>query len=280
MSWMKGVYSKRRKKSDPRKNEKESQAVEPLEGPESVLGGASLPKGLRLYAVGDVHGRVDLLRKLRHQVLEDAMSADTETRKVIVYLGDYIDRGQQSREVLDLLIHEPLPSFQSIFLQGNHEASLLEFLDDAAAGPSWFSVGGDATALSYGVAMPRDLSGDERFAAIRLALRRSLPAEHLDFLRNLKLILEAGDYVFVHAGLRPGVAIRQQKSRDLLWIRDSFLNHGDDFEKVVVHGHSLSHRPEVRKNRIGIDTGAYATNVLTALVLEAGRRRFIDTRDD
>jgi serine/threonine protein phosphatase 1 len=279
MSWMKGVYAGWRNISDNGKDHSSSQGGKAGEGAESPAVKARLPEGVRIYAVGDVHGRVDLLRKLQKLLLEDAQAAAEVTRKIVVYLGDYIDRGQQSREVLDLLIGEPLPSFQSIFLQGNHEAAMLEFLEDASAGPSWFSVGGDATALSYNTAIPREFSGDERFASIRLALLGNLPAEHLTFLRALKLMFIAGDYVFVHAGLRPGVPLRAQASRDLLWIRDSFLSHGGPFEKVVVHGHSLSHKPEVRDNRIGIDTGAYATNILTALVLERESSRFIDTGD-
>lgn len=280
MSWMKGLYHKLRKDSEGAGtgSAAESQGA-PLAPPDGIRE-AALPAGVRIYAVGDIHGRADLLNKLQERILQDAAQSNSAVRKIVVYLGDYIDRGQQSREVLDLLLQDRLPGFQSIHLQGNHEAALLEFLEDASVGPSWFAVGGDATALSYGTPIPRNLNGDERYASIRLALRQSMPPEHLAFLQDLKLMFIAGDYVFVHAGLRPGIPLKKQSARDLLWIRDSFLNYDGAFEKVVVHGHSLSHQPELRENRIGVDTGAYATNVLTALVLEGAETRFIDTVGD
>ena len=239
----------------------------------------TIPSGLRVYAIGDVHGRSDLLERLHARIRHDGQEAATNTDKVVVYLGDYIDRGLDSRAVIDLLLDRPLGGYEAVHLKGNHEDSLLRFLDDASLGPDWFAIGGDATAISYGARIPKGLSSTERFEHVQAELRARIPERHLEFLRRLELMHQAGDYVFVHAGIRPGVALEQQEPEDLMWIRDEFLNAADSRGKLVVHGHSIteSARPEIHDHRIGIDTGAYATNVLTCLVLEGADRRFIST---
>ena len=236
-----------------------------------------IPGGLRLYAVGDIHGRVDLLQRLHASIREDGDGASANTRKTVVYLGDYIDRGLDSRAVIDLLLDEPLGGFGVVRLKGNHEDTLLRFLDDVSFGPEWFAIGGDATVLSYGARIPTKLNSTQRIEHIRAELRARIPARHLEFLGRLELMYQAGDYVFVHAGIRPGVALERQDPQDLLWIRDEFRNFPNTQGKVVVHGHSLTARPEIHDHRIGIDTGAYATNVLTCLVLEGTGRRFLST---
>jgi len=236
------------------------------------------PEGLRLYVVGDIHGRADLLAALHERIRADAASDGSEPGRRVVYLGDYVDRGFDSKGVIDLLLERPLEGFEAVHLKGNHEDALLRFLDDPARGPDWFAIGGDATAMSYGVRLADGGGARERFHAIRDQLRQLLPRSHLAFLSSLHLSHEAGDYLCVHAGIRPGVPLDAQEPDDLMWIREPFLRSGADHGKVVIHGHSPARRPKVRANRIALDTTAYASNVLTCLVLEGTARRFLDTR--
>jgi len=235
---------------------------------------ARAPAGSRVYAIGDIHGRADLLAAL-HRMIRDDAAGRPVSRRVAVYVGDYIDRGPDSRAVIDLLLDAPLAGFESVHLLGNHEAFLLDFLDDAAIGPDWLFNGGAETLASYGVESPWPF-GDP-LDRMQTEFRRRLPARHLTFLRGLRLSHVEGDYLFVHAGVRPGVPLDRQARDDLLWIRDEFLDSGTDLGKVVVHGHSIAHEPEQRANRIGIDTGAYMTGRLTCLVLEGADRRFLAT---
>lgn len=236
---------------------------------------ASTPPGTRLYVVGDIHGRADLLGILHEAIGEDA--ADAPARRVIVYLGDYVDRGAESSAVVEMLASGPLETFEAVHLLGNHEAWLLDFLDDPDQGAGWIMNGGSATLMSYGIdAAGISFQGD-RLAKARAELRRRLPPTHLAFLESLKLSHVEGDYLFVHAGIRPGVPLDRQSVDDLVWIRDEFLFSDADHGKVVVHGHTIVDEPEVLENRIGIDTGAFATGRLTCLVLEGTARRFIST---
>ncbi len=240
---------------------------------------ARVPEGLRVYAIGDIHGRVDLLRHLHRRILDDAARAPAGTRFTAVYLGDYVDRGEHSREVIDLLLDRPLEGFEAVYLKGNHDHSFLTFLDDESVGPGWFVYGGDATIRSYGASAPASMPLNQRLAYVQQALRRTVPEPHRVFLERLQLSRSIGDYLFVHAGIRPGCPLDEQAPEDLLWIRDEFLASRADHGKVVVHGHSMSRRPQVRRNRIGIDTGAYRSDVLTCLVLNGSARRFLDTSD-
>lgn len=242
-------------------------------------GGAppAVPAGSRIYAIGDVHGRLDLLTRLHALIAADAAAAPVQ-RRVIVYLGDYIDRGPDSRGVVDFLLQPPLPGFESVHLLGNHEDYLLQFLEQAEVGPHWGAYGGLATLASYGVRPPSGFTPHVAdFETARRALADKIPAAHLDFLRGLKLTHAEGGYLFVHAGVKPGVALSEQQADDLLWIRDEFLNSPDDFGACVVHGHTIVETPEQHANRIAIDTGAFATGTLTALVLDGTERRFIQT---
>jgi serine/threonine protein phosphatase 1 len=235
---------------------------------------ASAPANTRIYAIGDIHGRLDLLRQTHERILADARTSSV-SRKVVVYLGDYIDRGSESRGVIDLLLDQPLPGFQSVHLKGNHEQALLDFLQDSAVAMEWFFYGGDATLASYNVARPTPGGGPEALLKVQGDLRANLPARHLDFYRSLALSHREGDYLFVHAGVKPGVPLEAQREQDLMWIRDEFLSSDVDHGCVVVHGHSITPRPDVRKNRIGIDTGAYATGRLTCLRIEQDEREFL-----
>jgi Calcineurin-like phosphoesterase. len=237
---------------------------------------AAVPRGMRIYAIGDIHGRLDLLDALTDRIIEDGQSAGSAVR-YLVFLGDYVDRGPQSREVVERLAAGPPPGFGAIHLRGNHEASFQGFLDDTRVGPNWMNFGGLATLASYGVHLPSDGSSQERLADIQAQLRAAVPEHHRRFLAGLKASVGIGDYLFVHAGIRPGVPLLRQSENDLLWIREKFLNSTADHGKVVVHGHTIHPEPQIRPNRIGIDTGAFASGRLTCLVLEGTERRFLAT---
>ncbi len=191
---------------------------------------------------------------------------------MVVYLGDYIDRGPDSRGVLDMLIDQALPAFEPVFLMGNHDIMLLRLIDGGPAPYSWRLNGAEATLASYGV--DPGLWSDD-LTALRDAVRARLPASHERFLRSLRYSHVEGDYFFAHAGIRPGVPLHAQDEEDLLWIREPFLDSTADHGKVVVHGHTPVEMPENRVTRIGIDTGAVYGGVLTALVLEGHERRFL-----
>ncbi|WP_255448584.1 metallophosphoesterase [Telmatospirillum sp. J64-1] len=235
-----------------------------------------VPDGSIVYAIGDVHGRADLLDSLLALIEDDAEQASA-SRRLVVFLGDYIDRGAHSREVLDRLVAGPAPGFEWKTLRGNHEDFLLRFLQGQAVGPTWLINGGLETLGSYlgeTPEMPATLGETE---ALRLALEAALPPEHKAFLEGLAVSHQEGDYFFAHAGVRPGIPLERQNPADLMWIRGDFLESKADFGKVVVHGHTIVPRPETRTNRIGIDTGAYASGRLTALALEGERQRFLQT---
>jgi serine/threonine protein phosphatase 1 len=236
----------------------------------------SLPEGTRLYVVGDIHGCAELLRMMHRLILADAARA-TAKRQVVVYLGDYIDRGPDSKGVVDLLVDSPLPGFESIHLKGNHEQALLEFLNDISIGPDWFSFGGIATFASYGLMPPANIFDAEALMEAQAALRATLSEAHLRFYNELRLGYLEGDFLMVHAGLRPGVPLDAQTEGDVLWIRDPFLGCDANFGVVVVHGHTIAVFPEVRPNRIGIDTGAFHTGRLTCLVLQGKEINFLQT---
>ncbi len=238
---------------------------------------STVPAGSRVYAIGDIHGRLDLLARLHDLISADAAAASAQ-RKVVVYLGDYVDRGPDTRGVVDLLMRKPLAGFEHIHLLGNHEDYLLQFLENPAVGPHWCSFGGIETLVSYGVRPPSPfLVRAAEYETARQALAERIPPAHVEFMRDLRLTHQEGDYFFAHAGVKPGVALASQQAKDLLWIRDEFLDNDDDFGACVVHGHTIVEAPEERPNRIGIDTGAFATGRLTALVLDGTARRFIQT---
>jgi len=249
--------------------------AEPIE-----LSQPTVPDDTVVYAVGDVHGCAALLRDLHDEIARDASSVRCR-RRVLVYLGDYVDRGPASKEVVDILLDEPLDGFERHFLKGNHEAFLLDFLDDVEAGPGWLFNGGISTLRSYGVTVDQDFAMtvpaladlQERFAA-------ALPDAHRAFYEGLERSHVEGDYLFVHAGIRPGVPLADQEEEDLLWIRDEFLASPADHGKVVVHGHTITWNPEFRMNRIGIDTGAFSSGVLTCLALEGREQDILSAAGD
>jgi serine/threonine protein phosphatase 1 len=242
---------------------------------QTVATSAHVPERSRIYAIGDIHGRADLLGELHGIIRADAETAPA--RRVLVYLGDYVDRGLQSRGVIDMVLRNPFSDFEVVCLRGNHEAVLLDFLKDPAVGREWVQFGGAETLMSYQAGCLSSDAAHPVLVAAQEEFARRLPEDHLAFFQNLALHHEEGDYYFVHAGVRPGVALNQQASEDLLWIRNEFLEFRGSFGCVVVHGHTITEEPDVHDNRIGIDTGAFATGRLTCLVLEGTERRFLST---
>lgn len=234
---------------------------------------ARVAEAHRVYTVGDIHGRADLLEPLLTRIAADAevRRDGRETRHV--FLGDYIDRGDDSRQVLDRLLALRAEAGEAaVCLKGNHEAALLEFVDDPVGGARWLGFGGDRTLLSYGVPVPRDLSDAGALQAAGAALHAAL-GDHLAFLRSLPCLWRSGDYVFVHAALAPRVALEAQQESDMLWGNRRFLRQGCGLPGLrVVHGHYDDPEPVVRPERICIDTGAYYSERLTALCLDAGMR--------
>jgi serine/threonine protein phosphatase 1 len=231
----------------------------------------SLPAGTRIYAIGDVHGRLDLLDELLGEIDAD-LAARPAARAIFVFLGDYIDRGNRSRETIDRLIARREIS-EHVFLKGNHEQIALRCLSDPGLFDRWLRLGGAETLASYGI----ELGSKIKIAELQAAFHRALPQGHIKFFRGLQPSFACGDFFFVHAGVKPRIALARQTEKDLLWIREEFLNSNEDFGKTVVHGHTPGYEIEVRPNRINIDTGAYATGRLTCLVIEGSSLSYMDT---
>lgn len=229
-----------------------------------------LPPGLRIYTIGDIHGRADLLDKLLSLIDRDLQQLPV-IRSVCVFLGDYIDRGPSSRETIDRLI-EHGATHEAVFLKGNHESIALNFLSNRATFDTWARLGGVSTLVSYGLT-----PGTAQTSETQQAFHNALPASHLRFFRDLGKSFACGDFFFAHAGAKPNVQLKRQKESDLLWIRDEFLSSDHDFGKIIIHGHTPALEVEVRPNRINIDTGAFATGRLTCLVIEADQLSLIDT---
>jgi serine/threonine protein phosphatase 1 len=231
--------------------------------------------GARAYAIGDIHGRLDLLTLLLAKVEAD-IAARPNKRNFIIFLGDLIDRGADSAGVVERLRTYRPANARTIFLAGNHEEVLLNILNgDASILPSWLKFGGAECAQSYGLE-PDSLRQIEEGAAADL-VRAKVPRAHREFLESFGDTFSFGDYLFVHAGIRPGIGIEQQDRYDLRWIREPFLSDAKEHGVMVVHGHTIVPQVEERPNRIAIDTGAYASGVLTALAIEDGERWYLAT---
>ncbi len=237
----------------------------------------SVPPGYRVYAIGDIHGRLDLLDEALARI-----EADNEGRSrapaqvIIVFLGDLIDRGPSSAQVIERARTYRRPGFRTVFISGNHEEVLLRLLRGQSQFlKDWLKFGGAECARSYGISSTA-LKRTDPDRAVEV-LREKIPKADQEFLEGFVDTFRIGSYLFVHAGVRPGVPLPEQKQSDLRWIRQPFLDHEDDHGFVVVHGHTIANRVDVRRNRIGLDTGAYRTGVLTAMGLEGGERWFLQT---
>ncbi len=229
---------------------------------------SDLTEGLRIYAIGDIHGRLDLLTEMLARIRAD-LARRPHHRPQVICLGDYMDRGPESRGTLEALIALKASDLPARFLLGNHDSYVGAYLHD----PDWYdrtyhwlapNMGGDATLASYGV--PNASAGHP--AATRDAFAAAFPPEHMAFLDACELAVPIGGYVFVHAGIRPGVPLAAQTRDDLIWIREPFLTSTRDFGFKVIHGHTIVPAVEHHPNRIDVDTGAFRTGILSCLVLE------------
>lgn len=229
------------------------------------------PPATRIYAVGDIHGRADLLHEMVERIDDDLYRRPVQ-HAVEVYLGDYIDRGSDSKAVIDILCRR-LVQRNAVCLRGNHEAILEDFLEDPEAVYGWLRLGALSTLASYGVPLPPPT----QLTPVKLhrAFCSTLPRSHVLFLQCLHNVYACGDYLFVHAGIRPGVPLEEQAREDLIWIRDEFLRSTADHGCTVVHGHTPVSYPEIRSNRINIDTGAVFSGRLTCAILEAASVSFL-----
>jgi serine/threonine protein phosphatase 1 len=227
-----------------------------------------LPDGVRIYAISDIHGCAHLLERML-AVIDADVAHSRPYRAIEVFLGDYIDRGPDSRSTLDLLIRRARGG-NAVFLKGNHEAFLAEVFRDPSRIPDWFQLGGLQTLLSYGLS-PSPSPDDEEQRALVSELAAAMPPQHREFLKRLRLTFTCGDFFFVHAGVRPGIPLSQQREVDLLWIREEFLHSQKNFGKYVVHGHTPVRSAELLANRANIDTGAFATGNLTLLSIQGSR---------
>jgi serine/threonine protein phosphatase 1 len=234
----------------------------------------AMPAGTRAYAVGDVHGCLDDLKSLLDRISEHARETDMHTH--LIFLGDLVDRGPDSAGVVDWLTRNQLPCDSHHFLMGNHEEAMLAVWNgDTDVIGNWLRYGGRETLLSYGISASQIFSAG---ADLPRLMREVIPESHIRFMEGFKDTIRLGDYLFVHAGIRPGIPIVEQDPGDLRWIRDEFLTDEEtDHGMLVVHGHTIRPSPDVRANRIGIDTGCYSSGVLTALVLEESQREFLQT---
>jgi serine/threonine protein phosphatase 1 len=230
------------------------------------------PPGYRAYVVGDIHGRLDLLKELLNKI-HGELDAEPPGKCLLVFLGDLIDRGPNSAQVVERLRTYSRRGVEPVFLLGNHEEVLLRVLaGDLDLFDKWRWFGGSECLLSYGV-NPDEVSKAPDDVALAI-VRAAIPRQHVQFLKSFYDAWHFGDYLFVHAGIRPGIELEQQSRADVRWIRDPFLTDESDHGFVVVHGHTITSSVEQRQNRIGIDTGAYRTGILTALGLE-GRDRWL-----
>lgn len=236
---------------------------------------AAAPDGMRLYAIGDVHGRFDCLARM-HAVIAAEIARDRPADWRVVHLGDYVDRGPQSRQVLDFLAAACARDSRNIALMGNHDEGFLDFLANPANDRLFLNFGGFDTAASYGVLL--DVHSGAALAESHRELLDAMPDAHFAFLRDLRRSASFGDFFFCHAGVRPGVPLEAQDPHDLIWIRREFLDHAGLFEKVIVHGHTPVRTPEAKPNRVNVDTRAYETGCLTCLVVEGREKRFLTAR--
>lgn len=231
------------------------------------------PDRLRVYAIGDVHGRLDLLQEM-YRLIQAENEKSPPFDWVIIHLGDYVDRGPDSKGVLDLLVSAQKKTHRMLAIAGNHDIGFLEFLATGAPNGIFAYNGGRQTALSYGVSI--DFNDLRSVVTGRDALLRAVPPAHIEFLRSLKLSMVFGDFFFCHAGIRPGVNLDNQDPDDLVWIRQQFLDEPRLYPKIIIHGHTPVTDVEIRPNRINLDTGAVFSGRLSALVIDGEKKFFLE----
>lgn len=226
-----------------------------------------------------MHGRLDALEPLLRSIAEDLRVSKPAEPPLLIFLGDYVDRGPASRQVVDLVMgmagHD---EFEVRALKGNHEEALLHFIEQPSFGAQWMEHGGGPTLVSYDVQPPPGRTDNEAWAETAQAFNLAIPDSHHAFYRELELMLTVGDYAFVHAGIRPGVPLERQEERDLLWIRQEFIAEKGPHPKVIVHGHTPNEEAQMTRWRLGVDTGCYATGLLTAVRLQDTDQRLIQAR--
>ncbi|WP_417796301.1 metallophosphoesterase family protein [Terasakiella pusilla] len=238
---------------------------------------AQTSENTRIFAIGDIHGRADLLQKMLKTIFHEICDISDKKENKIVFLGDYIDRGNQSYEVLEILTQPAPRGIEYVFIKGNHEEILLNFLKDPTQNSSWFQHGGAETLLSYKVSMDMGKIDKNQLKGVAKKLKAALPEVHKKFLISLLDSYEDGNYYFTHAGIDPNLPLTAQKNSDLRWIRDKFINHTSLYEKIIVHGHTITKDVQLLKNRIAVDTGAYYSGKLSCIVLDGQTKRVLQT---
>lgn len=234
------------------------------------------PAGKRAYAIGDIHGRLDLMVHLLNKIEEDNR-ARGPAETYVIFLGDLVDRGPESKGVINHLLEHGVPFARPIFLKGNHEELFLDVLggkEDLV--PTWLTYGGQECVDSYGISRGATLNMTS--AALVERLRRAVPEGHQNFIKQMFDTFQFGDYLFVHAGIRPGMPLEEQSGGDLRWIREGFLESQDDHGVMVVHGHTIVDKPEEHPNRTALDTGAFRTGVLSAMGIDGHTTWFIEAQ--
>ncbi|MER8972866.1 MULTISPECIES: metallophosphoesterase [unclassified Mesorhizobium] len=235
------------------------------------------PEGMRLYAIGDVHGRLDLLTAM-HRRIESELEWKPAADWRVIHLGDYVDRGPDSKGVIDFLIDAQKRDPRHLMLAGNHDVGFLDFLDVPDPDGLFMRYGGIQTALSYGVALTANAYWFGKAETLRqghAALIEAVPQNHLEFLRSLAFSVTFGDFFFCHAGIRPGIALENQSRQDLIWIREVFHDHTGLYPKIVVHGHTPVPKAEITGNRVNVDTLAWQSGNLTALVVDGADKHIL-----
>ncbi|MDX8483432.1 metallophosphoesterase [Mesorhizobium sp. VK24D] len=236
------------------------------------------PDGMRLYAIGDVHGRYDLLVAMHRRIESELKTAPLSDWRII-HLGDYTDRGPDSKSVIDFLIEARERDPRNLVLAGNHDIGFLDFLAEPDADGLFMHFGGVQTAQSYGVSLSAGGGwfgrSDEALLHSHAALVEAVPQSHVDFLRSLAFSVSFGDFFFCHAGIRPDVPLGSQSPQDLIWIRDTFLDHPGLYPKVIVHGHTPVPEAEVMANRVNVDTLAWQSGILSALAVNGAEKRIL-----
>lgn len=232
---------------------------------------------MRIYAIGDIHGRFDLLSRMHHRIMAE-INRDKPADWRVIYLGDYVDRGPESKQVLEFLSSESAADPRIIALAGNHDAGMLSFLRRPRPDGLFALYGGDTTARSYGVELK--FAPQEELHASAAELQRAIPDKHIEFLRNLPFSASFGDLFFCHAGIRPGVPLEKQKPEDLIWIRNEFHDNLELYPKLIVHGHTPRRAPEIRPNRVNLDTGAVNSGVLSCMRFEDTQKSLIQVSED